>query len=87
YTDFLQGLIMFLALVLVPAIGIFFTGGIGDTIDSIKAVSPEHFSLFASTATVAGVVSSVAWGLGYFGQPHIIVRFMAIKSVKETKQA
>lgn len=87
YTDFLQGLIMFLALVLVPIVGIFHTGGIGETIDSIKAVNPEQFSLFASTATAAGIISSVAWGLGYFGQPHIIVRFMAIKSVKETKQA
>ena len=36
---------------------------------------------------MAGVVSSVAWGLGYFGQPHIIVRFMALKSVKEAKSA
>ena len=35
----------------------------------------------------AGVISSVAWGLGYFGQPHIIVRFMAIKTVKEMKSA
>ncbi|MBM7609585.1 sodium/proline symporter [Lysinibacillus composti] len=87
YTDFLQGLIMFLALILVPTIGLFFTGGLGETIDSIKSVDPQHFNLFASTATVAGVISSVAWGLGYFGQPHIIVRFMAIKSVKETKQA
>jgi len=87
YTDFLQGLIMFLALILVPIFGLFFTGGIGETIDSIQAVNPEQFSLFASTATAAGIISSVAWGLGYFGQPHIIVRFMAIKSVKETKQA
>ena len=87
YTDFLQGLIMFLALIFVPIIGIFFTGGIGETIDSIQTVNPEQFSLFASTATAAGIISSVAWGLGYFGQPHIIVRFMAIKSVKETKQA
>ncbi|MDN4495206.1 sodium/proline symporter PutP [Ureibacillus aquaedulcis] len=87
YTDFLQGLIMFLALVLVPIVGVFVTGGIGETIDSIQAVNPEQFSLFASTATAAGIISSVAWGLGYFGQPHIIVRFMAIKSVKETKQA
>ncbi|MCM3388702.1 sodium/proline symporter PutP [Ureibacillus chungkukjangi] len=87
YTDFLQGLIMFLALILVPIVGIFFTGGIGETVDTITAMKPEHFNLFASTATVAGVISSVAWGLGYFGQPHIIVRFMAIKSVKETKQA
>ena len=87
YTDFLQGLTMFLALITVPLFGLFLTGGLGDTIDSIKAINPEHLSLFASTATVAGVVSSVAWGLGYFGQPHIIVRFMAIKSVKETTSA
>ena len=87
YTDFLQGLTMFLALVTVPLIGLFLTGGLGETINSIKAVNPEHLSLFASTATVAGVVSSVAWGLGYFGQPHIIVRFMALKSVKEAKSA
>ncbi|RHW34935.1 sodium/proline symporter PutP [Lysinibacillus yapensis] len=87
YTDFLQGLIMFLALILVPIVGIFFTGGLGETMESIQAVNPEHFSLFASTATAAGIISSVAWGLGYFGQPHIIVRFMAIKSVQETKQA
>ena len=38
-------------------------------------------------ASVLGIVSSVAWGLGYFGQPHIIVRFMAIQSVKEIKKA
>ena len=87
YTDFLQGLTMFLALITVPLFGMFLTGGLGETVDSIKAVNPEHLSLFASTATVAGVVSSVAWGLGYFGQPHIIVRFMAIKSVKETTSA
>src|SRR5690606_33856106 len=40
-----------------------------------------------ATATVSGVISSLAWGLGYFGQPHIIVRFMAIRTAKETKQA
>lgn len=87
YTDFLQGLIMVIALIAVPAFGIFLTGGIGDTIDSIKAVNSEHLSLLPATATAAGIVSSVAWGLGYFGQPHIIVRFMAISSVKETKSA
>ncbi len=87
YTDFLQGLIMLIALVSVPAFGIFLTGGIGETIDSIKTVNPEHLSLLPATATAAGIISSVAWGLGYFGQPHIIVRFMAISSVKETKSA
>ena len=87
YTDSLQGLIMFLALILVPIFGVFVTGGLGETIESIKAVNPDNLKLLGATATVAGIISSVAWGLGYFGQPHIIVRFMAISSVKETKQA
>ncbi len=87
YTDFLQGLIMFIALISVPLFGLFLTGGIGDTIASIKAVNPDHLNLLSSNATAAVIISSLAWGLGYFGQPHIIVRFMAISSVKETKQA
>ena len=86
YTDFVQGLIMFLALILVPTFAIFLTGGVSDTVNSIKTVDPGLLSLFAGTTT-AGIISSLAWGLGYFGQPHIIVRFMAIKSIKETKQA
>ncbi|VDG96614.1 Proline permease [Lysinibacillus sphaericus] len=86
YTDFVQGLIMFLALILVPVVAVFVTGGIPETVDSIHAVNPDMLSLVKG-ATLLGVISSVAWGLGYFGQPHIIVRFMAIKSVKETKSA
>lgn len=86
YTDFLQGLIMFLALILVPVFGVFLTGGLSNTVDTIQRVDPDLLNL-VSGATFFGVVSSVAWGLGYFGQPHIIVRFMAIKSVKETKDA
>lgn len=86
YTDFVQGTIMFLALVSVPIIGVFVTGGIGETIETIKSFDPNLLSLTA-TATATGVISSLAWGLSYFGQPHIIVRFMAIKSAKEIKQA
>jgi sodium/proline symporter len=78
---------MFVALISVPLFGLFLTGGIGDTIASIKAVNPEHLNLLPATATATAIISSIAWGLGYFGQPHIIVRFMAISSVKETKQA
>lgn len=86
YTDFVQGIIMFLALVLVPVFGVTLTGGVSETLNTIKAIDPNLLSL-VSGASFIGVLSAVAWGLGYFGQPHIIVRFMAIKSVKETKQA
>ena len=86
YTDFVQGLIMFLALILVPSFGIFLTGGFSETAASIREVDPALFNL-VSGVSVVGIISSLAWGLGYFGQPHIIVRFMAIKSVKETKSA
>ncbi|RLL47783.1 sodium/proline symporter PutP [Oceanobacillus piezotolerans] len=86
YTDFVQGTMMFLALIMVPVVGVFLTGGIGETVDTIRSVDPNLLSFFA-TATATGIISSIAWGLGYFGQPHIIVRFMAIKSTKEIKSA
>lgn len=86
YTDVVQGLVMFLALVLVPVIGIFMVGGLDGAVESIREVDPSRLS-FIEGASALGVLSAVAWGLGYFGQPHIIVRFMAISSVKETKQA
>ncbi|MEH7110519.1 sodium/proline symporter PutP [Bacillus sp. JJ1764] len=86
YTDFIQGLMMLIALLLVPAIGIFKTGGPVETFNTIRAIDPTILDFFKGT-TFLGVVSAMAWGLGYFGQPHIIVRFMAITTVKETKSA
>lgn len=86
YTDFVQGIMMVLALIAVPAIGIFATGGFSETAASIREVDPNMLSLVSGASTV-GVISAVAWGLGYFGQPHIIVRFMAIKTLKEVRVA
>lgn len=86
WTDFVQGLIMVIALILVPAVTITHSGGIGTSLDTIKSIDPALFDLFKGTSFV-GIVSLFAWGLGYFGQPHIIVRFMAISSVKEIKSA
>jgi sodium/proline symporter len=86
YTDFIQGLMMLIALMLVPAIGIFSTGGPSETFETIRAIDPAKLDLLKGT-TFLGIVSAMAWGLGYFGQPHIIVRFMAIKTIKETKSA
>ena len=86
WTDFVQGLIMFIALILVPAVTIMTVGGIGPSIDQVKSTGPGMFDMITGN-TFLGMVSLMAWGLGYFGQPHIIVRFMAISSVKEIKKA
>ncbi|MDO5626919.1 MAG: sodium/proline symporter PutP [Mobilicoccus sp.] len=82
YTDFIQGLMMVAALVAVPVVGLFVVGGFSGMAESIQAVDPNHFSMLRG-ATFIGVVSALAWGLGYFGQPHIIVRFMALRSSAE----
>jgi len=86
WTDFIQGLIMVIALLLVPAIGFVATGGPSETFHTIRAIDPTLLNLFKGT-TILGLISAIAWGLGYVGQPHIIVRFMAIKTIKETKSA
>ncbi|MBR8658663.1 sodium/proline symporter [Brevibacillus aydinogluensis] len=86
WTDFVQGLIMFIALIMVPVVTIMTVGGIGPTFTEIHAVDPALLDIFKGTSLM-GIISLFAWGLGYFGQPHIIVRFMAISSVKEMKKA
>ncbi|MDG4658321.1 sodium/proline symporter PutP [Ectobacillus antri] len=85
-TDFVQGAIMVLALILVPLVTILHVGGIGPTFSEIKSVNPAYLDIFKGTSLI-GIISLFAWGLGYFGQPHIIVRFMAITSTKEIKSA
>ncbi|MAJ68806.1 MAG: sodium/proline symporter PutP [Alteromonadaceae bacterium TMED7] len=91
-TDFVQGCIMFLSLILVPIVVIMNLGGLSDANAIITDINPNLFALFidASTNTALstiGIISLLAWGLGYFGQPHIIVRFMAIRSVKDVPVA
>ncbi|TDL30605.1 sodium/proline symporter PutP [Jeotgalibacillus sp. S-D1] len=85
-TDFVQGCIMFVALILVPVVAFMELGGVGPTFDTLAAVDPTLTSLFEGT-TALGLIGLLAWGLGYFGQPHIIVRFMAIRDVKSLKTA
>jgi sodium/proline symporter len=85
-TDFVQGCIMFVALVLVPVVIIFDFGSVSAINETISGLSSTHMDLLAGT-TALGIISSLAWGLGYFGQPHIIVRFMAIRSIKDIKVA
>src|SRR5699024_2885671 len=85
-TDFVQGIIMFLALILVPIVAFTSVGGTQEAWNHIQQIDPSLLDLFKGTS-VLGIISFLAWGLGYFGQPHIIVRFMAINTVKELKTA
>ena len=85
-TDFVQGCIMFLALILVPVVVLNDMGGISQVTASVEAINPDLLNLFNGVGIVA-ILSAMAWGLGYFGQPHIIVRFMAIRSVKDIPTA
>ncbi|TPV44637.1 sodium/proline symporter PutP [Bacillus dicomae] len=84
WTDFVQGCIMFIALVLVPIVAFTDVGGVKETFNTIKQVDASHLDMFKGT-TILGIISFLAWGLGYFGQPHIIIRFMAITSIKDLK--
>ncbi|MEK3805910.1 sodium/proline symporter PutP [Bacillus sp. FSL H8-0547] len=86
WTDFVQGIIMFVALILVPIVTVIHVGGFGPAFETPGSIDPALLDIFKGTSFL-GIVSLFAWGLGYFGQPHIIVRFMAISSVKEIKKA
>jgi sodium/proline symporter len=86
WTDFIQGILMFLALIVVPIVAIFELGGWNETVQKIGAIDPSHLNVY-SGATTIGVISLLAWGLGYFGQPHILVRFMGLKSTKDVPKA
>ncbi|MFC6440479.1 sodium/proline symporter PutP [Bowmanella sp. JS7-9] len=80
-TDFVQGCIMLIALVLVPVVAFSDIGGMQPLTDVLNQQSEGFLNIFNGVGAMA-IISAMAWGLGYFGQPHIIVRFMAIRDVK-----
>ena len=90
-TDFIQGVMMFFAILIVPTCAAMSLGGFGDTISAISAYKESMFQPLTkpdgSSMGFIELISLLAWGIGYFGQPHILVRFMAIKSTKEIPQA
>jgi solute:Na+ symporter, SSS family len=85
-TDFVQGIIMMLALVIVPMVAWGALDADAGPWTLLQRIDPALTSLVAGTTTL-GIISTMAWGLGYFGQPHIIVRFMAIRSVADIPTA
>lgn len=86
WTDFVQGIMMFLALILVPILAIGEVGGWDETAARVGEIDPSYNDVFTGM-TGLGIVSLMAWGLGYFGQPHILARFMAVRSAKDVPTA
>ena len=105
-SDFMQGIVMILALTAVVIMGLIKAGGIGEVIENAKQI-PGFFDFFGmASPTMAGdvqalnevgapvfgeainyglltIVSTMSWGLGYFGMPHVLLKFMAIRDAKE----
>ena len=79
WTDTVQGVMMFLALLIVPAVAMSATGGFEATLAGAATAGPEGALDVFHDISLVGTVSLMAWGLGYFGQPHILARFMAIR--------
>lgn len=91
WTDTVQGLMMLAALVVLPLLAIAHQGGWDAMLASLARVnagllSPLH-SLSGEPLSLIALVSLLGWGLGYFGQPHILPRFMAIRSEHQIPQA
>ncbi|MDO5141579.1 MAG: sodium/proline symporter PutP [Eubacteriales bacterium] len=92
WTDFFQGMLMFFCVIAVPTIAISSMGGPADFFAQVEAFNPDFLDMFVDGAThtpytALGIVSLLAWGLGYFGQPHILVRFMGIESPGAIKKS
>lgn len=85
-TDFLQGSLIFFAFIISTVIVVFSIGGVVESVNVFK-----NFQELAGTElksfNAMGIASALAWGLGYFGMPHIIVRFMGIRSNSEVSKA
>jgi sodium/proline symporter len=86
WTDFIQGILMMLALVITPLVVIYELGGTGEALKIIENIDSEKLS-FISSSSIIGIISLMTWGLGYFGQPHILVRFMSIRDEDEMERA
>lgn len=92
-TDFIQSIIMTIALVVVVGFGEGIAGGLGNVFNNVQSLDGyldvfKGFNVASGTTGSYGtlpVISTLAWGLGYFGMPHILLRFMAIEDEKKLK--
>lgn len=91
WTDAIQATLMIFALIIVPIIIVYQLGGFAETVNSLQNVSTlegkGEYNNFLNGISAVSIISCLAWGLGYMGQPHILVRFMASSSVKAIPNA
>ena len=95
FTDLIQSIFMTIALIVIVCFGVQQAGGLDTVIDNARAL-PGYLNMTqgydAASGTAASfstlsIISTLAWGLGYFGMPHILLRFMAIREEKELNQS
>jgi len=86
WTDTVQATLMIFALILTPVMVILAVGGLDDAMAVIRAKSIENVDMLKNLNFVA-IISLLGWGLGYFGQPHILARFMAADSHRSIRTA
>ena len=86
WTDTVQATLMIFALLLTPVIVMLKLGSFDETMAVIDGININYSNMFSGTTGI-GILSLMAWGLGYMGQPHILARFMAANSVKAIPNA
>lgn len=84
WTDFFQGMLMLAALLAAPLFALFMLKN-GTMVSHTEAITEGYWNFF--TADWRDIISGLGWGLGYFGMPHIIVRFMSLRSDKDLKKS
>lgn len=91
WTDFFQGIIMFCAIITVPVLAVRASGGFHETVAAVRAVDTGFLDVFSKgngePLSAITIISLMAWGIGYFGQPHILTRFMAVRSPDDIRPA
>lgn len=86
WLDLLQGFLMLFALLCAAIFAFSLLGGVGSVVDTVAGLGAGHLNIIRGVQFIT-IVSLMAWGLGYFGQPHILVRFMAAKRPRDLSLA
>jgi sodium/proline symporter len=86
WTDTVQATLMIMALLLAPVVVLLKAGGMDQVVLVVRSVDPNHLNLLRGTSWI-GIISLLAWGLGYMGQPHILVRFMSASGLRAIPNA